>query len=98
MVDPQKGITNLERVQKGWAPLGKDGKPVNLHHLLQDEPGPMAEVLQSVHQRGQKPLHGLRGKGESFRNDPLLEKQYDTFRKDYWRWRADDYTGNGGTR
>ena len=40
-----------------------------------------------------KQLHGLSGKGESFRNDKLLEKQYNNFRKAYWKWRAAQYRG-----
>lgn len=26
--------------------------------------------------------------GGSFRNDPVLKRQYDNFRSKYWRWRA----------
>lgn len=35
-----------------------------------------------------KLMYGLRGPGESFRNDKTLSKQYKNFRKAYWRWRA----------
>ncbi|RNB50518.1 hypothetical protein EDM57_22760 [Brevibacillus gelatini] len=59
MVDPDTGLTNLERMQMGWAPVGKDGKKISLHHILQVEPGPMVEILQTVHQKNYKVLHGL---------------------------------------
>ncbi|MED4567968.1 HNH/ENDO VII family nuclease [Brevibacillus agri] len=59
MVDPDTGLTNLERMQMGWAPIGKDGKKISLHHILQVEPGPMVEILQTVHQKNYKVLHGL---------------------------------------
>lgn len=58
----------------------------------------MAEVLSSVHDKGQKIHHGLRESGESFRNNPILEKQYNNFRKQYWKWRANGVSSaNGGT-
>ena len=82
------GMTNLERARVGQAPIGNDGLPINLHHLLQEEPGPMAEVLASVHRRGQEVLHGLVQQGDGFRNTLNLEKQFNAFRTAYWKWRA----------
>jgi hypothetical protein len=53
LIDPNKkgpdGRTNLERMQDGDPPIGPDNKPVNLHHMTQDEPGPIAEVEQTFH-------------------------------------------------
>lgn len=56
-------------------------------YITQQEKGSMVEILEITHQEYYKELHGLVGKGESFRNDPLLEKQYNNFRSKYWRWR-----------
>lgn len=83
-----KGRTNLERAKSGNAPIGPDGKEIELHHFTQDEPGVMIEMLYSDHNLYKKELHGLipDGKG-SFRNDDILEKQYANFRDRYWRWR-----------
>jgi RHS repeat-associated protein len=92
-VDPKTGLTNFERAQKGLAPIGTDGRPMNLHHLLQEEPGPMAEVTTTLHQLGQKPLHGLITSGNSFRNNPSLAAQYQEFRTEYWIWRASQRVG-----
>ena len=89
----ENGLTNLERMQAGKAPYGPDGKKIQLHHVLQEEPGPMAEVTETTHQNYYKTLHGLKGKGESFRNDPVLEKQYNNFRRQYWKWRAEQIVG-----
>jgi len=89
----ENGLTNLERMQAGKAPYGPDGKKIQLHHVLQKEPGPMAEVTETTHQNYYKTLHGLKGKGESFRNDPVLEKQYNNFRRQYWKWRAEQIVG-----
>ncbi len=65
-----------------------DGTKIELHHLLQEEPGTMVEIPASMHDEYYKILHGLVGDGESFRNNPILEKQYNNFRSKYWRWRA----------
>ncbi len=51
------GRTNLQRMSKGEAPIGTDGTEVNLHHLTQDEPGSMAEVLSSFHSKNDRVLH-----------------------------------------
>ena len=84
-IDPATGLTNKQLAQAGSAPYANDGTKIELHHLLQQEPGPMVEIPASLHYMT---LHGLVGDGESFRNNPDLEKQYNNFRAKYWRWRA----------
>jgi hypothetical protein len=54
--------------------------------VLQQEPGPMAETLRSVHQRGQGILHGLREAGQSIRQDAALDRAYRRFKEASWRW------------
>jgi len=88
-VDPDSNLTNYQLAQRGLAPIGPDGQKVQLHHLLQKEPGPMAEILTTTHVDGQKILHGLIPKGSSFRNSPALNNQYNKFRMDYWKWRVE---------
>nr|WP_312756108.1 HNH/ENDO VII family nuclease [Rummeliibacillus suwonensis] len=46
----RKGETNIELMKKGKAPYAKDGTKINLHHLIQDEPGSMVEIPGSLHQ------------------------------------------------
>jgi len=41
--------TDIERMASGRAPIGTDGKSVNLHHMTQSQSGPIAEVTQSFH-------------------------------------------------
>ena len=36
--------TNLQRMATGRAPIGADGKSVNLHHMTQTQSGPIAEM------------------------------------------------------
>lgn len=58
---------------------------------IQKEIGPLVEVREMTHQEYKRILHGLVENGDSFRNDTTLNKQYNNFRKKYWRWRAEEY-------
>ena len=93
--DPKTKRTNLQRMMDGDAPIGNDGKPVQLHHVLQQESGPMAEVREITHREYKRTLHGLVGRGNSFRNNPDLVKQYNNFRSAYWKWRAQQHLKGG---
>ena len=85
----EDGMTNLDAARKlGKAPIGPDGQAVELHHIYQKEPGPMAEMLSSEHGERTAELHGQIENGQSFRNDTTLDKLYNNFRSNYWRWRA----------
>ena len=90
------GWSNANLMREGYTPIGKDGRQINLHHILGDEPGPMAEILGSTHQKYQRQLHGLIEDGSSFRNTPGLESQYNAFRRRYWEWRLDQLQGTEG--
>ncbi|MFB1052221.1 HNH/ENDO VII family nuclease [Paraliobacillus sp. JSM ZJ581] len=87
-IDPDSGMTNFQLMKKGRAPIWKGGTVIELHHLIQREPGSMVEIPASMHDEYNKILHGLVENDGSFRNDPVLKKQYDNFRSKYWRWRA----------
>ncbi|WP_260485346.1 HNH/ENDO VII family nuclease [Listeria booriae] len=87
-----KGMTNGELMKKGRAPYIIDANGneslVELHHLIQKEPGSMVEISEMAHDTYSKQLHGLVEDGASFRNNPDLEKQYNNFRSNYWKWRG----------
>ena len=91
--DETTGLTNLERMQAGKPPIGSDGNPVQLHHILQKEVGPIVEIREITHQEYYSQLHGLIEDGASFRNNPVLNKQYNNFRRSYWKWRAEQIIG-----
>ena len=59
-------MSNLERMQSGKPPIGSDGNPVQLRHLLQKESGPMVEINEITHQKHYSQLHGLIEDGSSF--------------------------------
>ena len=77
---------NIAEMKKGNAPFGSDGNRVELHHLLQEEPGPMAEVLKTLHRRIPN-----KQVDTSFRNDPVLNQSYKNFKSNYWKIRAKDF-------
>nr|WP_236823059.1 T7SS effector LXG polymorphic toxin [Bhargavaea massiliensis] len=93
-VDPETGKTNYQLMKSGRPPIWKDGTRIELHHLIQREPGSMVELPQSMHKEYDRILHGLVENGGSFRNDPVLKKQYENFRTKYWRWRAKEIDKN----
>ncbi|AHN29386.1 Rhs-family protein [Snodgrassella alvi wkB2] len=86
-----EGWTNLDLMKNGYAPIGPDGKQMNLHHILGKEPGPMVELVSSTHKQYHKQIHGLIENGGSFRNTSALDRQYNKFRKEYWKLRALDF-------
>ncbi len=85
------GWTNLDLMKNGNTPIGPDGKQINLHHILGQEPGPMVELPATTHKTYHGQLHGLIEDGRSFRNDSSLLYQYEKFKKNYWKLRAEDF-------
>lgn len=51
------GRTNAQRMAQGLAPLGADGLPMNLHHTLQSESGPIMELSETEHKVNHGALH-----------------------------------------
>ncbi len=93
------GRTNIERMQEGLAPIGFDGEKINMHHLIQQEPGPMAEVSGSFHQEHTKILH-MNEKNKSFRTPDGRKSTWEKTKsgknykktesdKAYEKWRSD---------
>ncbi|ASY66736.1 hypothetical protein SJ05684_b57540 (plasmid) [Sinorhizobium sojae CCBAU 05684] len=99
LIDPDKkgpdGRTNLERMQDGDPPIGPDNKPINLHHMTQDEPGPIAEVEQTFHKDNHRILHiypnGQAKIGYGSAPPPVDRAAFRTWSRQYWRTRAGDF-------
>jgi LXG domain of WXG superfamily/A nuclease of the HNH/ENDO VII superfamily with conserved LHH len=87
-----RGLSNKQLTAKGRAPfvVDKTGREVQveLHHLIQKESGNMVEIVATTHDEYKKILHGLIKNGDSFRNNEVLDKQFNNFRKKYWKWRT----------
>jgi len=86
-VDPKSGKTNLELMQSGRAPVGTDGKPVNLHHMLQKQDGPIAEVTQSFHKDNHSVIHI----NDNSIPSGINRSEFNKWRSDYWKQRANDF-------
>nr|WP_308428678.1 HNH/ENDO VII family nuclease [Providencia thailandensis] len=98
------GLTNIQRMQKGRAPIGKDGYEINLHHVTQTEPGPMAEILSSTHSSYDRTLHmysnqwdktwvGPDGIRRTYNSAPptMDRRPFNNWKKKYWKERALDF-------
>jgi RHS repeat-associated protein len=81
------GRTNLQRMQNGLAPMGPDGKPINLHHLLQTNDSSIAEVAQTFHQKNTKIIHINSNQIPS----SIDRNAFNTWKKQYWKNRALDF-------
>ena len=79
--------TNLERLANGLAPIGSDGRSVNLHHMTQRQDGAIAEVTQSFHQQYSDRIHINPNTIPSGIN----RNQFNKWRSNYWKNRANDF-------
>ncbi|MFG2376011.1 RICIN domain-containing protein [Streptomyces sp. NPDC048504] len=90
------GRTNLKRMTQGLAPMapgrtasGGIDKPMNLHHMLQTQDGPIAEVTDVMHFDNYGKLHWKSGtKIPSGIDRP----EFDRWKTAYWKQRAKDFT------
>ncbi len=91
IIDPQRidngGRTNVQRMEEGVAPIGTDGKSVNLHHMIQTNDSAIAEVTRDFHQKNTKVLHINPNSIPSGIN----RQAFDAWKRSYWRNRAKDF-------
>ncbi|WP_019319963.1 HNH/ENDO VII family nuclease [Streptococcus mutans] len=80
-------LTNLERMERGLAPIDKIGKPFNLHHIGQKMDSPLAELPDQVHKEKYSQLHANKGPSNIDRVAFAKEKQ------EYWKARAEQIKG-----
>lgn len=82
------GNTNRERTEKGLAPLDKNGKPLQLHHIGQHADSPLAELTFEEHRCGGNDtiLHDKSKETEVHGEG----NKWDSERSDYWKARGDD--------
>ncbi len=95
LVDPNKkdkrGRTNLQRMKQGMAPVGPDGKSVNLHHMIQSDKGSIAEVAGGFHEKYHRIIHINPHTIPS----GIDRKAFATWRRGYWKTRAEGLGGGG---
>jgi hypothetical protein len=92
LIDPAlvdaRGRSNLQRMQSGLAPIGPDGKPLNLHHTIQRPDGPLAEMTTTFHQQNARVIHI----NPNTLPSGIDRKAFDAYRRDYWINRANDFS------
>ncbi len=75
-------------MQRGRAPIGPDGKPIQLHHLTQREPGSVAEMTESFHGANSSMLHI---NPSNTIPSGIDHAAFGRWEKEYWMGRAGDY-------
>lgn len=82
------GKTNRERAAEGHAPLDKNGKPIQLHHIGQHADSPLAELTFEEHRCGGN---------DSILHDKTIETEvhgegstWDSERGNYWKSRSEN--------
>lgn len=76
--------TNVERMATGRAPVGHDGNAVNLHHMLQTQNGPIAEMSQTCH----KTNYGIIHINPNAIPSGIYRSAFNAWREQYWINRA----------
>lgn len=86
-----KGLTNLERMQKGRPPL-VEGEPLELHHIGQKSDAPLAELTTQEHRGPVQDgiLHDKKVESEIDRNEFKKE------REQHWKDRAEQLLAERG--
>ena len=79
------GRTNKERMEQGLAPLDKDGKPIELHHIGQHADSPLAELTQEQH-RGKENYSTLH---DSSKESEIDRSEFASERSNHWKSRAE---------
>lgn len=79
--------TNIQRMGDGNAPVGIDGNSIELHHMLQTQDGPIAEVTKTFHSNNYKPLHINSGSGIP---TGINRNTFNTWKKQYWKKRSEE--------
>ncbi|PZL84809.1 adhesin, partial [Pantoea sp. ARC270] len=82
-----RGRSNIQRMEKGLAPLDANGQSVNLHHMLQKQDGPIAEVTQSFH----KDNHSIIHINDNSIPSGIDRNEFNKWRSDYWKQRSNDF-------
>lgn len=82
----EKVITNRELMAKGYAPLDKNGKSIELHHIGQKSNSPFAELTKTEH---------IRNGNDTILHDKNKESEIDRVKRhlkekrEYWKARSE---------
>ncbi|MGQ7409566.1 HNH/ENDO VII family nuclease [Streptococcus suis] len=79
--------TNVERMASGRAPIGPDGKSIELHHTTQRQTSSIAETTYTFHKQNSKTIHINPNRISSGIN----RNEFGKWRGSYWENRAKDF-------
>jgi hypothetical protein len=74
-------------MKAGLAPIGKDGKSIELHHLLQTNDSSIAEMTNTFHKSNHSAIHINPNTIPSGIN----RSEFGTWKSNYWKHRANDF-------
>lgn len=74
-------------MERGLAPIGSEGKSINLHHIIQTDDSAIAEVSASFHQKNSKIIHINPNSVAS----EIDRKTFNRWRVQYWKIRVKDF-------
>lgn len=93
LIDParvdQTGRTSAERMSQGLAPVGPDGKAIELHHTIQTSDSPLAEVTNTFHTANRNVIHI----NPSSIPSGIDRQAFRQLRQAYWKARGGDFAG-----
>ena len=73
------GRSNKERAEQGLAPLDKNGKPIELHHIGQNNDSTLAILTKAEHMQG-----GNNTIWHEFKPSEINRKAFDGIREAFW--------------
>lgn len=78
-----KGISNAVLMEDGLAPVGPDGKPMNLHHLTRRHPGYLVLITDTFHKKFSELLH--------LRSEDHMRQPKPIDRAVFAQWKSDNF-------
>jgi hypothetical protein len=78
---------NIERMRAGNAPIGRDGRSIELHHVTQTENSTIAELTRTFHKKNTRVIHinpNTYGSG-------INRSKFGAWSTKYWQNRANDF-------
>lgn len=86
-----KSCTNWELMKMGRAPIGPDGKSMELHHCNQKQDSTLAELSSTFHRENYMDLHKNVGQSRS----EIDRKAFHSQKMSYWKARAQEIEKKG---
>lgn len=84
-------LDNQEEMKKGNAPIGADGRSVELHHTTQRDDSPIVEILYTVHKGYYSTLHDT---AQNEYGSDIDRAAFTAWKKRYWKHRVEEYLKN----